>query len=113
MPAIIGLGSLRDDGQPQLGANLVWQTNSDYMMTEGLDRVLQLDATPVHLVAELGQRFRDIVRRDRAEQLAFLTRLPAQSHRHGAEGRCKAFRLSALRRISIGPRLPLRGDTLP
>ena len=81
-------------------------------MTERLDRVLQLDPPLVDIVPELGQRLGDILGGDRAEQLAFLPRLPSERQRQGAQCSGEALGLTTLGGVPIGTGFPLRRDAL-
>src|SRR5262245_7001868 len=53
------------------------QAHRDRELAERLDRLLERDAFAVHLDAARAEEIRDVLRSDRAEQLAFLGGLPA------------------------------------
>src|SRR3954466_579537 len=75
MPTERTVGSLRDDGDAKLSVDLGMQPDHHGMLPNCLDRVLQLDASPIDRVALAGKRVGYVLRRNGPEQLAFFSGL--------------------------------------
>src|SRR5580765_3574737 len=67
---------LADDVDAQLRHDVLVQSHRDQMLSERLDRLVECDALAVHRDAARAEEIGDVLRRDRAEELAFLGRLP-------------------------------------
>src|SRR4029077_9633313 len=69
------------DDDPDLGAHPAEDLDRDLVGAQRLERLLEVDLVPVDLDPAPGQRVGDVLRRDRAVQLADLADLDA--HREG------------------------------
>src|SRR5689334_19846683 len=84
----------------------------DRVAADRPDRVLELDAPAIDLMALGRQRRRDVLRGDRAEQLAFLARLAAERQRNAAQLGRGPLRLGPLGLVADAARPGLRRDPL-
>src|SRR5207245_5025003 len=68
---------LADDVDPQLRDDVRVQPHGDRVLAERLDGLLECDALAVHRNTARAEEVGDVLRRDRAEELAFLGGLAA------------------------------------
>src|SRR5688572_24284052 len=112
IPTLMPGRSLRDDRDAHLRVNLGMQPDAHQMVAQRLDRVIQLDPAPVHLVPRPAQRVRQILCGDRAEELAFLAGLTGDGE---GDGRQRGRGLLRLHLLGLVPRAAgagLGGDPL-
>src|SRR5262249_3079072 len=102
MPAIISVGLLRDDGDSDLGMDLMGQADADRVLAQRLDRVLELDPAPVLLVTLLGECVGRVLGGDRAEQLALVPRLAGERDRDARQRRGELLGLRPLGLLPCG-----------
>src|SRR5919198_2934247 len=96
-----------NDVDLELCGHLVVETDRHRRLPERLDRLVELDSTPLYLDALLLQEVHDVLRGDGSEQLAFLGRLPAFLVGEALDPRSERIRV---RLHAIGLRLLLGLD---
>src|SRR3954471_23482838 len=85
MPAGIAAGLLGDDSDVELSVDLGMQADGNRVSSRGLDRMFQLYFAPVDHVSLAGERVGDVLRGNRAEELALVSGLARQGERHLSE----------------------------